>query len=126
MTTTPPRLALAALIAVALATPAWPDARETVTLVMTEYHFAPAKLIFRAGRFYRLVLVNRGRELHEFTAPAFLAAIADPGALPAGREIAVPPGASRELLFRAPARGRYSLICADHDWTGMVGDIVVE
>lgn len=123
------RIVCGALIATALATPAWSETRQTVTLAMTEYRFTPAKLIFRVGRDYRLMLVNRGRELHEFTAPAFLDAIAidDPGVLtPGKREIAVAPGASRELLFRTTQRGRYPLSCADHDWAGMVGEIVVE
>ena len=123
------RLACAVLIATALASPASSEARQTVTLQMTEYRFTPAKLIFRSGRAYRLVLINRGRELHEFTAPGFLGAIAidDPGVVtPGGREIAVAPGARRELIFRATHSGRYPLNCADHDWAGMVGEIVVE
>jgi len=122
------RALCAALLATAVATPAWPETRQTVTVVMTEYRFNPGKLVFRVGRDYRLVLANHGRELHEFTAPAFLAAISidDPGVLtPGGREIAVAPGKSRELLFRATQPGRYPLRCADHDWAGMVGDIVV-
>ena len=123
------RVVCAVVIATALATPARPEARQTVTVVMTEYRFTPANLVFRSGRAYRLLLVNRGRELHEFTAPGFLDAIAidDPGAVtPVGREIAVAPGASRELLFRARQSGRYPFSCADHDWAGMVGEIVVE
>jgi uncharacterized cupredoxin-like copper-binding protein len=119
----------AVLIATALAMPARSEARQTVTVEMTEYHFTPAKLVFRSGRDYRLLLVNRGRELHEFTAPGFLGAIVidDPGVVtPGGREIAVAPGASRELIFRATHPGRYTLNCADHDWAGMVGEIVVE
>jgi len=117
-----------ALLVMAVAPPAWSETRQTVTVVMTEYRFNPAKLVFRVGRAYRLVLANHGRELHEFTAPAFLAAIAidDPGVLtPGGHEIGVAPGKSRELLFRATRPGRYPLSCADHDWAGMVGDIVV-
>jgi len=118
-----------ALVAAALATPARAQKRQTVTVVLTEYRFIPAKLVFRVGRAYRLVLVNRGHELHEFTAPAFLSAVSitDPGVVTAdGSEIDVKPGTRRELLFRATKPGRYPLRCADHDWAGMIGEIVVE
>ena len=43
-----------------------------------------------------------------------------------GREILVQPGQSRDLVFRAPAAGTYGMTCADHDWAGMVGKIIVE
>lgn len=123
------RLAGAMLIALAFASPAWSQTRETVTLVMTEYRFIPATLRLRAGHAYRLVVVNRGKELHEFTAPDFLRAIAidNPGALASGgREISVAPGARSELLFSTHRRGRFPLSCADHDWAGMVGTITID
>ena len=48
---------------------------ERVILVATEYSFAPSRLTFRVGFAYRLHFENRGKELHEFTAPAFLRAV---------------------------------------------------
>jgi uncharacterized cupredoxin-like copper-binding protein len=105
--------------------PAW----ATVTLVMSEYRFTPAQLHFRQGARYCLVLENRGKELHEFTAPVFLGqiAIANPEIFASGsKDIALRGRERKELRFVAAKRGRYRFICADHDWAGMVGEIVVE
>lgn len=101
---------------------------ETVELAMTEYRFSPDHLRLRSGTAYRLVLVNRGTELHEFTAPEFLAAVAldNPGDLAVGgKEVVVRPGERKELRFVAPRPGHYAMTCADHDWAGMTGEIVV-
>jgi len=103
-------------------------AAAAVDLTMTEYRFSPDRLLFRRGLPYRLVLENRGAELHEFTAPEFLAAIAldNPEALaPGGKEVVVRPGQRAEPRFVALRPGRYAMSCADHDWAGMVGEIIV-
>jgi len=102
---------------------------ETVTLIGTDYEFAPNRLTFRVGSAYRLHFENRGKELHEFTAPAFLKTveIANPEALnPEGTEIVVQAGEYKDLYFVPRQAGRFPFICADHDWAGMTGDIVVE
>lgn len=124
------RAALAALLgAVALACAGRAAAAaETIELAMTEYRFSPDRLLFQHGLPYRLVLENRGAELHEFTAPEFLAAIAldNPDSLASGgKEVVVRPGARKELRFVALRPGRYAMRCADHDWAGMIGEIVV-
>ena len=80
---------------------------ETVTLVGRDYEFAPNRLTFRVGSAYRLRFENRGKELHEFTAPAFLKTveIANPEALnPEGTEIVVQPGSrpSSSSTLRCP------------------------
>ncbi|MGO8915675.1 MAG: cupredoxin domain-containing protein, partial [Stellaceae bacterium] len=101
---------------------------ETVELVMTEYRFSPDRLLFQHGLPYRLVLVNRGAELHELTAPEFFASIAldNPDSLAqGGKEVVLRPGERQELRFVALRPGRYPMSCADHDWAGMVGEIVV-
>jgi uncharacterized cupredoxin-like copper-binding protein len=106
-------------------TPSW----TTVSLVLTEYRFTPPRLRFRQGQRYRLVLTNGGKELHEFTAFTFLGdvVVANPDVLAVGtREIVLHPRERKELRFIASRRGRYPLTCADHDWAGMVGEIVVE
>jgi uncharacterized cupredoxin-like copper-binding protein len=105
-----------------------PAAPTTIELGMTEYHFIPDHLTLRQGAPYRLVLDNRGAEVHEFTAPALIAAstIENPGILDAsGKAVVVKPGERRALRFIAPAAGRYPFICADHDWAGMTGEIIV-
>ena len=102
---------------------------ETVTVIATEYGFDPNHLTFRVGTRYRLQFENRGKELHEFTAAGFLKAveIANPEALnPDQTELVVQPGERKDLYFVPRQAGRYPLACADHDWAGMTGDIVVE
>lgn len=104
-------------------------AAQPVSVVATDYQFAPAKLTFKRGVAYRLHLENRGKEMHEFNAPAFFQAVelGDPQALNADRtEIAVHPGAAKDLIFVPRQAGQYRLICPDHDWTGMTGEITVE
>jgi uncharacterized cupredoxin-like copper-binding protein len=122
------RAALLGAAALACAGCAGAAAVETVELAMSEYRFSPDRLLFRHGVRYRLVLENRGAELHEFTAPEFLTAIAldNPDTLaPGGKEVVVRPGERKELRFVAVRPGRYAMRCADHDWAGMVGEIVI-
>jgi uncharacterized cupredoxin-like copper-binding protein len=76
-----------------------------------------------------LRLENHGKDMHEFTAPAFLkaATVRDKGLLAnGGTDVVVQPGSSVRIMLIAPAKGHYDLICADHDWDGMVGSIVVD
>lgn len=99
-----------------------------VTVRMEDYRFIPDHLRFRLGVLYRLHLVNEGKEIHEFTAPEFIAAIdlRNPDALGAYTEqFSVDPGKTKEVYFVPRRAGRYTLICADHDWAGMTGSILV-
>ena len=100
-----------------------------ISVVTSEYRFAPKTLRLKRGLAYRLHLENRGKETHEFTAPDFFKAIdlADASVLNADRtEIVLQPGDSKELRFVATKAGRYKLRCSDHDWAGMTGRIVIE
>lgn len=102
---------------------------QTVTVRLVDDRFIPDHLRFRRGETYRLVLENHGHELHEFSAPQFMKAIAiaDPQVLAAGgNEVVLQPGETKELSFTARDPGHYGLTCADHDWDGMTGDITVE
>jgi uncharacterized cupredoxin-like copper-binding protein len=102
---------------------------QTVTMSEAEYRFTPNKLTFRRGVAYRLHLENRGKELHEFTAPDFIksAVIGNPEALNADKtEIVLQPGQAKDLLFVPKTAGRFRFICADHDWAGMIGKITVK
>jgi plastocyanin len=101
---------------------------ETVELVMTEYRFTPDRLRLEREVPYRLRLENHGKELHELTAPDFFASIAleTPEVLtPGRREVVVQPGERKELRFVPLQPGRYPMLCADHDWAGMIGEIIV-
>ena len=100
----------------------------TMTVIMVDNRFEPDHVVFEHGKLYDLHLVNRGKDLHEFTAPAFLqaATIKDKHLLAnGGKDIVVQPGKSTDILLIAPAAGQYGLNCADHDWDGMVGSITV-
>ena len=105
----------------------WANAKK-ITVVTVEDAFKPKSLVFHQGVAYRLHLDNRGKETHEFTAPAFFKAIEmrDAKALNADHtEIVVQPGEKRDLYFIATQLGKYDLRCSDHDWDGMVGDITI-
>jgi uncharacterized cupredoxin-like copper-binding protein len=122
-------IAIVGILAFFPATRAEERKAETMTLVGTDYVFTPNHLVFRAGSAYRLRFENRGKDLHEFTAPAFLKAveISNPEVLnPEGTEIVVEPGQAKDLYFVPRQAGRFPFVCADHDWAGMTGDIVVE
>jgi uncharacterized cupredoxin-like copper-binding protein len=102
---------------------------ETLTVVMVDNRFQPDHVTFHAGQAYELRLENHGKEMHEFTAPAFLkaATVRDKNLLAnGGTDVVVQPGTSVQILLIAPPKGNYNLTCADHDWDGMVGSITVD
>jgi uncharacterized cupredoxin-like copper-binding protein len=99
-----------------------------VDVGMVDYRFSPDHLSLEHGIHYRLHLENRGKEIHEFTAPTFFAAakLENPEALNREHtEVVVQPGESKDVFFRPGAPGAYDLRCGDHDWAGMVGGITV-
>ena len=100
-----------------------------VDVTMVEYGFIPNQLTFRPGIPYRLHLENRGKELHEFTAPAFFQGVTlrDRHVLwIGGQQVVVQPGASADIDLIPRRPGRFELTCADHDWAGMTGEIIVQ
>ena len=119
---------LALVMSAAAAGPDWSHA-QSVTVVASEYQFVPNRLAFRRGVAYRLHVENPGKEMHEFTAPEFFksATIRNPAALnPDRTEIELSPGAAKDLYFVPRQTGHFPLRCADHDWAGMTGEIVVK
>jgi len=125
--------AVAAIVAACAANQAADHAAQgapmLVTVLAKEYAFVPPDVHLEHGMLYRLHLQNVGKETHELTAPDFFksAQIETPGILSGeGREILVQPGEAKDLVFRAPVPGTYAMTCADHDWAGMVGKIIVE
>jgi len=106
----------------------WSSAR-LVTVQLVDDRFIPDQFSFRRGVRYHLRLENNGTEMHEFTAPDFfkLIEVRNPEVLEAGRnELLLQPKERKDLYFVARIPGRYSLTCADHDWDGMTGGIIVE
>jgi uncharacterized cupredoxin-like copper-binding protein len=121
-------IAIAAMPGATAAMPDWAAARP-VTVVTVEYRFEPNHLVFRHGVAYRLHVVNRGKELHELTAPKFFRAVKlrNPEVLNAEHtEIVVQPAEQKDLFFIASRPGHFAMWCADHDWAGMTGDITVK
>ncbi len=106
----------------------WSSA-QVVTVGLIDDVFVPDKLTFKVGVPYRMRLENKGMEMHEFTAPEFIKTIEvrNPEVLEqAGNEVLVEPWDAKELVFVPKKPGRYPLICADHEWDNMVGEITVE
>ncbi len=121
-------LAALALTPAALAADPWSHAR-VVTVVMVDNRFKPDHLNFHSGQPTELRLENRGKDMHEFTAPAFLQAakIRDKRLLAnGGKDIVVQSGQSVRVFLIPGPKGQYDLTCADHDWDGMVGGITVD
>ena len=100
-----------------------------VRLVTVDYRFEPSELTFRVGTAYQLQVENHGKDMHELTAPAFFEAVElkNPEVLnPERTELVLQPGEQKDVYFTAKRVGRYPFICADHDWAGMTGVMVVE
>jgi uncharacterized cupredoxin-like copper-binding protein len=119
--------ALGALLLAAADTD-WSKA-DSVTMVQRDYAFDPSNLTFRVGTPYRLHVENQGKENHEITAPTFFKSVVlkNPEVLNSERtEILLHPGEQSDIYFVAKQPGRYPFTCADHDWAGMTGLIVVQ
>lgn len=119
---------LSPLVIPAGAADQWSSAQKVV-VVLADNRFEPDHLAFHAGQAYELRLENHGKDLHEFTAPAFLkaATVRDKRLLAnGGTDVVVQSGKSVSILLIAPPKGHYDLTCADHDWDGMTGSITVD
>ena len=121
-------LAALAVAPPALAADPWLHAR-VMTVVMVDNQFQPDHLTVHRGQPTELRLENHGKDMHEFTAPAFLKAakIRDTRILAnGGKDIVVQSGKSVRIFLIPGPKGHYDLTCADHDWDGMVGEITVD
>ncbi len=102
---------------------------ETVTVKLTDFDYTPSALTFAAGKPVRLVLVNSGSDVHDFSAPAFFAGSAlKPGSTgPAGGTVAVKKGQTAEIDLVPGQPGKYPLECTEllHAMLGMTGTITV-
>lgn len=106
----------------------WSKAQR-VEVTTIDNRFVPTRLTLHRDVAYRLHLENHGKELHEFTAPAFFAAatVRDPRLLAnGGQEVVLRPGATADIDLIPRRTGHYALTCADHDWEGMIGEIDVD
>jgi plastocyanin len=106
----------------------WSKAQQVLVRLL-EYQFVPDHIVLRRGVPYRLQLANDGTEIHDFTAPEFFRAVRlkDPQALgSSSANIVIKPHAQKEVDLVADQPGSYPVSCADHDWAGMTGTIIVE
>ena len=110
----------------------WSQA-ERVEVTLTDFAFAPDRLVFERGQPYRLHLENRGSGGHNFAAPAFFQAVAlraDAVANAAGArggEIELAAGEAKDAYLVPLQAGRFPLECTHflHPIFGMTGEIVV-
>jgi uncharacterized cupredoxin-like copper-binding protein len=106
----------------------WAQAQR-IAVTMTDYRFTPSHLAFHRGVPYQLTLENAGTVLHEFTAPDFFRAVSvnNPEIMThEGQEILLRPHERKEVYLVPRQPGHYKLICADHDFLGMTGEITIE
>ena len=108
----------------------------TIDVVLTEYKFTPSSLRFQEGQPYRLHLINRGSETHDFSSKPFFQAIAaaklvskdNTASLPRLASIGVSPGDTKDLYFVPVRRGSYPIECEEllHSTFGMTGVARIE
>jgi uncharacterized cupredoxin-like copper-binding protein len=123
------------LTALALSAPAavaadidWSKA-QVLNVKAKNYKFTPKHLKLRQGTAYRLHIENTGTETHEFNAAKLFrhSEIGNASVLNADHtEVVLRPGEQKDLLLQPKTPGKYPLVCPDHDWAGMTGDITVE
>lgn len=102
---------------------------QPLNVVTKNYEFDPSRLTLKRDTPYRIHIENRGSETHEFNAAKLFrnAQLGNPKVLNADKtEIVVQPGGQKDLLLMPKKAGKYKLVCPDHDWAGMTGDITVE
>ena len=103
-------------------------------IILSEFHFAPSRIVLQHGEPYALRLENGGRFRHTFTAPGFFRAVVfRPGgaateAEQSGGSLSLAAGEVEEIEFVPLQAGTYALECTKplHGLFGMTGDIVVQ
>jgi len=100
------------------------DSREpTVEIIAEDFRFTPAELHLSAQRPIRLLIVNQGRERHEFKSPLLGHQLGGSG----GMLTSVPVSANQkaEIVIRTNP-GVYLFHCAIPGHAGMTGTIIIE
>lgn len=105
------------------------NAAKTVTVKMTDFDFTPSTVSFVSAQPVKLVLVNDGTDVHDFSAPAFFAgaALRQGSTGPAGGKVSLAKGKSAEIDLVPGVPGTYPLTCTEflHEMFGMTGTITV-
>lgn len=113
----------------------WSKAEERA-LVLDEFDFTPADLVFRRNQPYELTITNKGKTAHSFVAKSFFDAIAVQGLIFGDGEVNMPllefiafeAGESKTLVFSPISAGEFPLTCDQplHEIFGMSGTIRIE
>lgn len=98
-------------------------AEQTVRIVAEDFRFTPAEVRLSAERPIRLIIINEGREAHEFKSPL----LAHQTSTTNGSVDSLPvlPNHTAETVIRT-IPGVYLFYCAIRGHAGMSGTIVVE
>ena len=115
-------------LATAAASTDW-SAAQTVTVKMTDFAYSPKQVTLPSGQPVRLILVNNGTDLHDFSSPGFFAAASyrPGGTMPRGGKVAVEKDKTAEIDLVPGAPGQFPLECTEflHTLFGMTGTITV-
>jgi uncharacterized cupredoxin-like copper-binding protein len=96
---------------------------QTVRIVAEDFRFTPTEVHVSSAYPLRLLVVNEGRERHEFKTALLAHQIGmSPGP---SSSLPLPPNQKVEALVR-PIPGVYLLYCARRGHAGMSGTIIVE
>jgi len=101
---------------------------QELRIAAQDFRFVPSRSTLSAASAVRLVLVNEGREAHEFESPllALPGAEVEPGgSLASPTSLRLLPGRSVEVRFHAPP-GTYLFRCNIRGHAGMTGTLLVE
>ena len=125
------RFVLASLLGTSLLLTACKPAVQEVRIAAQEFRFEPAQIRLRAAQPAHLVIVNEGREAHEFTSTLLanplvrVLAAAKPAEYREAASFKVPPGRSVEITLLAPP-GVYAFYCKIKGHSAMAGTITVD
>lgn len=113
-------------------------AQNVVTVELSEHHFTPEEIRFKAGQAYKVELKNVGEKDHYFTATEFNRAVAWRKIMVNGQAEAKAPyftafevlkkGGQLDLYFVPVKAGTYPVYCTidDHRDKGMEGQLIIE
>jgi len=122
---------LASIVGVSLQLTACQPPVQEVRIAAQEYRFEPAQIRLRAAQPAHLVIVNEGREPHEFTSTLLanplvrILAAAKPAEYREAATFKIPPGRSVEITLLAPP-GVYAFHCKIKGHGAMAGTIMVD
>jgi len=102
-----------------------------ISITLSTYAFTPSTLTLKAGTTYHMLFVNSGSKDHNFSAPAFFAAVAvapeDRAKVEKG-QVALEGGQSLDITITPDHPGTFPVECTHfmHKMMGMHGSIVVQ